>query len=554
MTQRHNSADEKLHKPSQESQNVNQNGNMKRLVTTLPARGLCWLGSFSLLSSGLVFAQTESSIDNIVPTVASSQPTSQKTKSQLQVGLSQQRASLRERLRKAKASNAKPASKIQSQKKSGASALGARQAKPKVKVTANNSTNNPVIIKTRESKNQKSQPQISASQKKPKATNLNSSVAPKTIKKLTNSAAANNTVRNSVPKARDYNNAYIDPTDYNSQITSKYKAPSSVVLKERRTGCEAVLSRSKKLASNYCQQLVRIAGNSKSKNPRKPVPSWMKKGQTLNLANISSIRRSGKGLRKNRSSASRRFSQRLAGVNLNARRVSSTTKNILNPNRFIPSPNNFLPSGQNTIVSSSPIAPSGGALPSPLTALKQVPRATTLAYNIPLASVLPRIGYRPAIAYGGNGMAFPLTIPARISSMFGWRQHPIAGVQRFHSGIDLAAAMGTPIIAVESGRVETANWLGGYGLTAVLKHNDRQKTLYGHMSEILVQPGQVVEKGAVIGRVGSTGNSTGPHLHFEVRQLTSSGWVAVDPGMELNSSLAQLTRSLQTAQVYQPEK
>ncbi|MDJ0694314.1 M23 family metallopeptidase [Mastigocoleus sp. MO_188.B34] len=553
MTQRHNSADKKLHKPSQESQNVNQDVNMKRLVTTVPARGLCWLGSFSLLSSGLVFAQTESSIDNIVPTVISSQPTSQKTQSQLQVGLSQQRASLRERLRKAKASNAKPVSKIQLQKKSGASALGARQGKPKVKVTASNSANNPVIIKTRESKNQKSQPQVSASQKKPKATNLNPSVAPRTTKKITNSTASH-AVRNSVLKTRDYNNAYIDPTDYNPQVNSKYKAPSSVVLKERRTGCEAVLSRSRKLASNYCQQLVKIAGNSKSKNPRKPVPSWMKKGQTLNLGNISSIRRSGKGLRKNRSSASRRFSQRLARVNLNAKRVRNTANNILNPNRFIPSPNNFLPSGQNTIVSSSPIAPSGGALPLPLTALKQAPRATTLAYNIPLASVLPRIGYRPAIAYSGHGMAFPLSIPARISSMFGWRQHPIAGVQRFHSGIDLAAAMGTPIIAVESGRVETADWLGGYGLTAILKHNDRQKTLYGHMSEILVQPGQVVEKGTVIGRVGSTGNSTGPHLHFEVRQRTSSGWVAVDPGMELNSSLAQLTRSLQTAQVYQPEK
>ena len=553
MTQRHNSADKKLHKPSQESHNVSQNGNMRRLVTTLPARGLCWLGSFSLLSSGLVFAQTESSIDNIVPTVASSQPTSQKTKSRLQVGLSQQRASLRDRLRKAKANNAKPTSKIQLQKKSGTSALGARQAKPKVKVTANNSTNNPVIIKTQESKNQTSQPQIFASQKKPQTTNLNSSVAPRTTRKINNSAASH-AVRKSAPKTRDYNNAHIDPTDYNSQITSKYKAPSSVVLKERRTGCEAVLSRSKKLASNYCQQLVRIAATSKSKNPRKPVPSWMKKGQTLNLANISSIRRSRKGLRKNRSSGSRRFSQRLAGVNLNARRVRSTTNNILNPNRFIPSPNNFLPSSQNTIVNSSPIAPSGGALPLPLTALKQAPRATTLAYNIPLASVLPRIGYRPAIAYSGNGMAFPLSIPARISSMFGWRQHPIAGVQRFHSGIDLAAAMGTPIIAVESGRVETADWIGGYGLTAILKHNDRQKTLYGHMSEILVQPGQVVEKGAVIGRVGSTGNSTGPHLHFEVRQRTSSGWVAVDPGMELNSSLAQLTRSLQTAQVYQPEK
>jgi murein DD-endopeptidase MepM/ murein hydrolase activator NlpD len=109
--------------------------------------------------------------------------------------------------------------------------------------------------------------------------------------------------------------------------------------------------------------------------------------------------------------------------------------------------------------------------------------------------------------------------------------------------------MGTPVLAAYSGKVESADWLGGYGMTVILNHTNAQQTLYGHMSEIFVQPGQVVSKGTVIGRVGSTGNSTGPHLHFEVRQLTPEGWVATDPGTQLEYGLSQLIHSLQTAQV-----
>lgn len=554
MTQRNNSAHKKLHKSCQQ----NQAASMKRLATILPAQGLCWLGSFSLLSSGLVFAQTKSSIDNIVPTTAASQTavkvraTSETTKFQPQK-LSQKRASLINRLRKAKTTNAaKPVSKTQAQKKSGVSTASRSKPKPQVGVGTNNTSTSRVSIKTR-----KSQPQTSASQKNPQST-PGSPTAAQALKKATTPVtvkSTNSATRTVIRQAKDYNNAYIDPTDYPSKVTGKYNAPSSVVLKERQTGCEAVLSRNKKLASGYCHKLVRNTAqvaNSNSNNSRKPTPSWMKKSQRLNLATVSSIQRSGKDLRKNSSKAGRRFSKRLSNSKVSARRVRSNTKTVLNPNRFIPSPKNFLP-GQTTTVSSTPIAPAGGVLPLPLTALKQAPRPTTIAYNIPLASVLPQIGYRPTIAYSGQGMAFPLSIPARISSIFGFRIHPITGTRRFHSGIDLAAAMGTPIVAVESGRVETANWLGGYGLTAILKHNNHQQTLYGHMSEIFVRPGQVVEKGTVIGRVGSTGNSTGPHLHFEVRQLTESGWVAVDPGVELNSSLAKLRSGLQTAQLYQPE-
>ena len=85
----------------------------------------------------------------------------------------------------------------------------------------------------------------------------------------------------------------------------------------------------------------------------------------------------------------------------------------------------------------------------------------------------------------------------------------------------------------------------------IINHTSAQQTLYGHMSEIFVRPGQWVEPGSVIGRVGSTGNSTGPHLHFEVRHLTQDGWVAVDPGVELQIGLSQLVQSSRTAQLPQ---
>lgn len=142
-------------------------------------------------------------------------------------------------------------------------------------------------------------------------------------------------------------------------------------------------------------------------------------------------------------------------------------------------------------------------------------------------------------------------MPARISSVFGWRTHPISGDQRFHAGTDLAAPMGTPVVAAAEGTVQNANWMGGYGLTVTVNHPSSQQTLYAHLSELFVQPGQRVEKGTVIGRVGSTGNSTGPHLHFEVRHLKPEGWVAVDSGVQLQVALSQMVQALQTARVIQ---
>jgi murein DD-endopeptidase MepM/ murein hydrolase activator NlpD len=150
-----------------------------------------------------------------------------------------------------------------------------------------------------------------------------------------------------------------------------------------------------------------------------------------------------------------------------------------------------------------------------------------------------------AMSRPGNGdkrMQFPLAIPAFISSTFGYRIHPITGQARFHQGTDIAAAEGTPVLAAYSGRVEIAGWLGGYGYAVVIGHSDTHETRYAHLSEVLVKPGQYVKQGTVIGLVGSTGFSTGPHLHFELWERRKDDWLVVDPTDQLVLALDELNR------------
>lgn len=104
-----------------------------------------------------------------------------------------------------------------------------------------------------------------------------------------------------------------------------------------------------------------------------------------------------------------------------------------------------------------------------------------------------------------------------LTSGFGMREHPLLGVWRPHLGVDLAAPMGTPIAATSDGIVTRSGWTGGYGLAVELDNGGGVQTRFGHMSRLNVVPGEQVHTGEVIGFVGSTGLSTGPHLHYEVR-------------------------------------
>ncbi len=125
----------------------------------------------------------------------------------------------------------------------------------------------------------------------------------------------------------------------------------------------------------------------------------------------------------------------------------------------------------------------------------------------------------------------PVDSPAFTSS-FGMRTHPILGGRRAHKGVDLAMPTGSPIYATADGVISRADWFSGYGLYVAIEHGGELQTRYGHMSRLNVEAGQQVKKGDIIGYVGSTGRSTGPHLHYEVRIAGE----AVNPVPYLNGS------------------
>ncbi len=116
----------------------------------------------------------------------------------------------------------------------------------------------------------------------------------------------------------------------------------------------------------------------------------------------------------------------------------------------------------------------------------------------------------------GESFKFPMEYCTMLTSSYGYRVHPITGNYSFHNGVDLAAGQGTPIYATKSGVVSTATYNYAYGYYVVVNHLDGYSSLYGHMTHYTVSEGEYVDRGEIIGYVGSTGYSTGPHLHFTI--------------------------------------
>jgi murein DD-endopeptidase MepM/ murein hydrolase activator NlpD len=138
-----------------------------------------------------------------------------------------------------------------------------------------------------------------------------------------------------------------------------------------------------------------------------------------------------------------------------------------------------------------------------------------------------------------SGISVPSRMPlegARLTSGYGMRTHPVLGGRRQHAGIDLAAPTGTPIHATADGVIGRADWYSSYGLYISINHGASMETRYAHLSRLAVAAGDNVKKGDLIGYVGSTGRSTGPHLHYEVRV----DGVAVNPIPYMVESEAQL--------------
>lgn len=171
----------------------------------------------------------------------------------------------------------------------------------------------------------------------------------------------------------------------------------------------------------------------------------------------------------------------------------------------------------------------------PLRAADSLPQPEPVPSQVAVADVLPPAP-APAVALAAPAphelrqlrLLYPLAQPAEQVDPWGWRWSERRGAWRMHTGVDLAAAEGTPVLAARAGRVLLVESVGGYGLSVLIEHGQGLETLYAHLLDAAVVQGQDVEAGAVIGRLGASGQATGPHLHFELRsrgaQLT-----ALDP-------------------------
>ncbi|PSF38332.1 M23 family peptidase [Aphanothece hegewaldii CCALA 016] len=309
-------------------------------------------------------------------------------------------------------------------------------------------------------------------------------------------------------------NQYIDTTNYSKP---SYTPPNQVVITERQKGCQTI-SRNGQLVGGQCAVTAKARPTRVVRNIQPP----------SNLVATSSVR-SYRNVQPIRSNA-RRF-QSNTEVRVAAPRINGVSL------AMSPVPPKVISTNTNTI-NTVALNMGAGSLKIGLEPIPQYQRATRMSPTVTNINQNKR-----------TDLLFPIPIPSAITSAFGWRVHPVSGNTAMHSGTDLGAPMGTPVLAAYPGEVAVADWAGGYGLMVILRHLEgTQESRYAHLSEIYVKPGDRVEQGAVIGRVGSTGLSTGPHLHFEWRHLTEQGWVAVDAGLHLEYALDNLVQSMQLAQ------
>lgn len=350
--------------------------------------------------------------------------------------------------------------------------------------------------------------------------------------------------------------AETDKTDYSAGATGEYEAPTRIEFAERSTGCEGVGGL---CAPPRVSEPVTAEAAPPSYSPETPIArdSYIAPPPPRNLP--ESIPRNVPGSLPSNVRGTVAVHSSPNPVSQVGQAVQQIGNQVWgSSNQPAPAESAYAAPGYSADAGYSVNPASYGGEPPPSMGLGPIQvGAVSVSSGSNTGFAYYNLTARPG-GLPGNGnssLLFPLSIAAEITSPFGWRTHPVTGSGRFHTGTDLGAPMGTPVLAAYAGQVAIADWLGGYGLTVVLNHSKQsQETLYGHLSELFVKPGEFVKQGDTIGRVGSTGMSTGPHLHLEIRQMTDRGWVAIDPGSQLEFALARAIGTLETAKVPQMPK
>ncbi|MBD1944122.1 M23 family metallopeptidase [Coleofasciculus sp. FACHB-712] len=514
-------------------------------------QGLSWIGGIGVLSSGLVWAQSDPSVDTI------GTPTTQEAPPTVKMETHSPRRTEPTVVRRRSVSAPEPEPNVVRRRSAPAaenasSGVRRRQlARQRALETTSvrrrrRSAPEPAVVRRRSLP--VSAPETSVAVPRKAKLSPPRLVEPNTISYVKPPKLRPSKAEKSGISSSDYNNSYIDPTDYSVGATSRgkepirsYDEPPAVVLSERSTGCQRVLQSGQGLSGGSCG-VARIPSRNTNRlreTARLTYPTRSRREYASDTDVPEALRTSGL--------ANRRVSRARLAVNQPEREIRQQIL-VASASPVAISPRSDRPQGIRSINRrrSRSLGSSAVTRSTAIASNNVGSSQSSIPFNVPeYKAPIPTI-FR-GLANGNTSLIFPLAIPAPITSLFGWRTHPISGTRRFHAGTDLGAPLGTPVLAAFAGKVAIADWMGGYGQAVVLKHNETQETLYAHLSEILVQPGQQIEQGTVIGRVGSTGNSTGPHLHFEIRQLTQEGWMAVDSDAYLEYGLAQMIKALQTA-------